>query len=132
MECPVCKRRRFYPCKKKTCIGKEESSCKHSIKSRTPMRRMHYFPLIPRLTKLIRSEIGREMVNCRAIPVADLDGSHDGSKTGILYDVMDGAACQDAMARMRTKFVSNPSCDDSTESFLLCLGVSYDGTQVCN
>lgn len=51
-------------------------------------------------------------------------------RDAILYDVLDGSACKDAMARMHSKLQVKLSNREASIGFGLCLGVSYDGTQV--
>lgn len=65
--CSTCNEPRFLKCNEKSCKKKSYDSCNHAMKNRIPRRRLHYFPLIPRLIRIVRTT---NYIACGAIRYA--------------------------------------------------------------
>lgn len=91
--------------------------------SHVPSRRLHYFPLIPRIVEMVRSARYQSALTC--------ERDHTDSSSLIL-DVQDGTAARQLQASMREDSRQHQTRNRSASCLELLLAVSYDGTQVHN
>lgn len=124
--CPVCYAKRFSHCTQVSCANLAYYACPHNKATRTPLKTMHYRPLLGLLIELLETT-GFAMC---------LNGWSNAYAAGLFSDVMDGANIKKHLGAMHTRFLhSSEHLAEVTEINIL-LSLFYDGgqvrTQFCN
>lgn len=126
VRCPECKSPRFSHCHEKECRLKDYDACGCNLQKRTPLKRMHYRPIIPLFMELVQNASFRDAV----------DYTYIRPRKNRIYDVMQGSEPRRQMRAMRAKYDKDypggrcPETGHPVSFMGLCISQFYDGAKV--